>query len=161
VLVVGVFDLFHAGHVNMLRTARSLGDRLVVIINGDRLTSSYKRAPIFNENDRLAIVGACQFVDHAEISNDYSIRKAVVRHGITKIAHGDDWDIQSYKEQICCDDQFLQHVGAEIVMLPYTPGISTSDIIRACVEQGVPQDDSPHPTGRSFKDQNGGHCCDG
>lgn len=135
ILVVGVFDLFHTGHVNMLRASRALGDRLVVIVNGDALTSSYKRPPVMSEADRLAVVEACRFVDHAEISNDYSIREAVIRHGVTSIVHGDDWEIESYKEQIRCDDAFLDKHGAGIVLVPYTPGISTSDIIRACAER--------------------------
>ena len=137
VLVVGVFDLFHIGHVNMLRAARALGDRLVVVVNGDQLTSSYKRPPIMSEEDRLAVLQSCRYVDQAEISNDYCIRDAVLRHGVTKIVHGDDWEMESYKAQIRCDDAFLEEHGVELIWVPYTPGVSTSDIIRACVERGL------------------------
>lgn len=135
VLVVGVFDLFHSGHVRLLRAARALGDRVVVIVNGDRLTSSYKRTPIMNEDDRLEVLKACRYVDHAEVSNDYSIRDAVVRYGVTQIVHGDDWEIESYKKQICCDDEFLSLHSARLVLLPYTQGISTSDIISTCADR--------------------------
>ncbi len=135
VLVVGVFDLFHSGHVRLLRAARSLGDRVVVVVNGDRLTSSYKRTPIMNEDDRMEMVEACRYVDHAEVSNNYSIRDAVVRHGVTQIVHGDDWEIESYKRQICCDDDFLDLHNARLVLLPYTQGISTSDIISTCADR--------------------------
>jgi cytidyltransferase-like protein len=135
VLVVGVFDLFHVGHLNLLRAAREHGDRLVVVVNGDDLTRSYKRPPVINEQDRLAIVNACRFVDHAEISNDYDIRDAVARHGITKIVHGDDWEIASYKRQIKCDDEYLAERGVRLVMVPYTEGVSTSDIIQSCVDR--------------------------
>lgn len=137
VLVVGVFDLFHTGHVNLLRASRALGDRLVVIVNGDRLTSSYKRAPVMSEDDRLAVLQACRYVDEVEISNEYSIREAVLRHGVTQIVHGDDWEIESYKKQIRCDDDFLDRHGARLVLLPYTPGISTSDIIRTCADRAA------------------------
>lgn len=132
VLVVGVFDLFHTGHVNLLRKCKELGDRLVIVVNGDALTSAYKRAPVMSEEDRLAVVSACRYVDHAEISNIYSIRDVIVRHGVTAVVHGDDWEIESYKKQICCDDAFLDEHGVELVLLPYTPGISTSDIIARC-----------------------------
>lgn len=135
VLVVGVFDLFHSGHVRLLRAARALGDRVVVVVNGDRLTSSYKRTPIMNEDDRMEMVEACRYVDHAEVSNNYSIRDAVVRHGVTQIVHGDDWEIESYKRQICCDDDFLNLHNARLVLLPYTQGISTSDIISTCADR--------------------------
>ena len=60
VLVVGVFDLFHTGHVNLLRRSKELGDRLVIVVNGDALTSSYKRAPVMSEQDRLNVVSACR-----------------------------------------------------------------------------------------------------
>jgi glycerol-3-phosphate cytidylyltransferase len=153
-----VFDLFHMGHVNMLRAARALGDRLVVVVNGDQLTSSYKRPPIMNEEGRLAVVQACRFVDQAEISNDYCIRAAVLRHSVTKIVHGDDWEMESYKAQIRCDDAFLEEHGVELVLVPYTPGVSTSDIIRACMERGTTeagaQSDSTGP-------QSGARSCDG
>lgn len=139
VLVVGVFDLFHAGHVNLLRASRALGDRLVVIVNGDRLTSSYKRAPIMSEDDRLSVLRACRYVDEAEVSNEYSIRDAIVRHGVTQVVHGDDWEIESYKRQIRCDDEFLDRHDVRLVLLPYTEGISTSDIIRACADRCAAQ----------------------
>jgi glycerol-3-phosphate cytidylyltransferase len=135
VLVVGVFDLFHAGHVNLLRKARELGDRLVVVVNGDELTGSYKRRPIMPEDDRLAVVAACRFVDHAEISNDYSVRDVVTRHHVTKIVHGDDWQADSYKRQIRCDDAFLETHGVTLALVPYTEGISTSGLIEACAAQ--------------------------
>jgi glycerol-3-phosphate cytidylyltransferase len=132
VLVVGVFDLFHSGHVNLLRRSRELGDRLVVVVNGDALTSSYKRPPVMSEQDRLDVISACRYVDEAEISNDYSVRDVIVRHGVTAIVHGDDWPADSYKQQIRCDDDFLEGHGVELVLVPYTPGISTSDIIVRC-----------------------------
>ena len=142
VLAVGVFDLFHAGHVNLLRSARAMGDRLVVIVNGDQLTSSYKRPPIMNEQDRLIILQACRYVDHAVISNEYSIRELVIRHGVTKIVHGDDWEAKSYQRQICCDDAFLRDNGVELVLIPYTPGISASDIIQSCARLAASMDQS-------------------
>jgi glycerol-3-phosphate cytidylyltransferase len=134
VLVVGVFDLFHSGHVNLLRRSRELGDRLVVVVNGDALTSSYKRPPVMSEQDRLSVIAACRYVDKAEISNTYSIRDVIVRHGVTAVVHGDDWEVESYKQQIRCDDAFLDEHGVELVLLPYTPGISTSDIIARCAD---------------------------
>lgn len=155
-LVVGVFDLFHVGHVNMLRASRTLGDRLVVIVNGDRLTTAYKRAPITNERDRLAVLQACRYVDHAEISNDYSIRDAVVRLGVTKIVHGDDWEIESYKKQVRCDDAFLREQGAEIVLIPYFEGVSTSEIIRQCARLLA---DGETPEDLAGQERNGSRAC--
>jgi cytidyltransferase-like protein len=135
VLIVGVFDLFHAGHVKLLERARALGDRLVVVVNGDELTASYKRPPIMSEQDRLLLIQSCRYVDHAEISNDYSIRHIITKYKVAKIVHGDDWEIDSYKKQIRCDDAFLEQTGAELVLVPYTAGVSTSQIIETCAKQ--------------------------
>lgn len=135
VLVVGVFDIFHAGHVRLLERAKALGSQLVVVINGDELTASYKRRPIINENDRKIVLESCRYVDHVVISNEYSIREIVISHGITKIVHGDDWEIESYKRQIRCDDDFLLAQNAQLVLVPYTAGISTSTLIERCASQ--------------------------
>jgi glycerol-3-phosphate cytidylyltransferase len=162
VLVVGVFDLFHVGHVNMLRAARALGDRLVVVVNGDRLTSMYKRPPIISEDDRLAVVQACRFVDYAEISNEYSIRHVVLRHRVTKIVHGDDWEVESYKAQIRCDDSFLKEHGVAIMLVPYTPGVSTSQTIRLCAERATAAEAAIPTSRRSGSDEprRGTRSCD-
>jgi glycerol-3-phosphate cytidylyltransferase len=143
VLVVGVFDLFHVGHVKLLRSARSLGNQLIVLVNGDELTASYKRAPIMSEDHRLEILQACRYVDHAEISKIYDIRPVVKRERISKIVHGDEWEVESYKQQISCDDEFLRLNGAELVLIPYTAGVSTSNIIRTCAARLNSHDTSP------------------
>jgi cytidyltransferase-like protein len=156
VLVVGVFDLFHVGHVNMLRQARELGDELVVIVNGDELTSSYKRPPVMSEAHRLALLEACRYVDRAEISNDYSVREAVLRHRVSRIVHGDDWAADSYKAQIRCDDAFLNEHGVELVLVPYTPGVSTSGLIQSCAERAS---EPRSPGGKHGKNLDGEQPC--
>jgi cytidyltransferase-like protein len=63
IYVIGVFDLFHRGHVELLKKARELGSKLIVAVNGDRLTAKYKRPPMYNERDRLALLLSCRYVD--------------------------------------------------------------------------------------------------
>lgn len=96
VLVVGVFDLFHVGHVRLLDRARRCGDRLVVAINGDDLVREYKRQPIFNEHSRLESVVACRHVDSASITHSYDVKPLIAQFGIDVIVHGDEWERQSY-----------------------------------------------------------------
>ncbi len=134
VLVVGVFDLFHRGHVELLRVARTYGSSLCVIVNGDELTSSYKRKPVFSEADRLAIVEACRFVDVALISNSYDVKPIVEQYGIRIIVHGDDWPHEKYLEQIRVSPSYLETHGIEMVYTPYYQGESTSSIIRRVKE---------------------------
>ena len=62
----GTFDMFHVGHLNLLYNARNQCDKLIVGVNSDKLVKEYKdKTPIINENERLAIVQAIQYVDEA------------------------------------------------------------------------------------------------
>lgn len=63
VLVHGVFDLLHAGHVEHLRQAKKFGDTLVVSVVPDKFAT--KRQPIYSEDERLALLHAIRYVDHA------------------------------------------------------------------------------------------------
>lgn len=129
VLVIGVFDLFHRGHVELLKNARALGDRLVVVINGDAFTSAYKRKPIFSEDDRLHIVQSLKVVDVAVVSNSPDVKPFIEQYGIDLIVHGDDWDHASYLRQICVDEEYLKRHHVEMAYLPYYQGLSTSGLI--------------------------------
>ena len=129
VYVIGVFDLFHIGHVELLKRAKRLGDKLIVAVNGDELVASYKRKPIFSETDRLAIVKACRYVDDAFIIRDYDNKEMIDKYHINIIAHGDDWTGESYMQQIRLTPKFIAERQIEFAFLPYSKGISTSEII--------------------------------
>ena len=129
VYVIGVFDLFHRGHLAFLEKARSLGDRLVVAINGDDMVESYKRRPIHAEADRLAIVQALRCVDHAFVIHDYDNRLAMLENEVDIVVHGDDWEAESYMEQIRVTPRFLERQQIELRFVPYTEGVSTSGVI--------------------------------
>src|SRR5690554_4600155 len=128
IYVIGVFDLFHAGHVELLKRAKNLGDKLIVAINGDDMVASYKRKPFFNENDRMTIIKACKYVDEAFIIRQYDNKPIIQKYNIKKIVHGDDWEKESYMEQIRVTPEFLEQNDCQLVLLPYTKGISTSEL---------------------------------
>lgn len=130
VYVIGVFDLFHKGHVELLRRSRELGDRLIVAINGDEMVASYKRQPYYSESDRLAIVEACKYVDEAFIIKGYDNKEYIEKYKVNKIVHGDDWELNSYMEQIRVTPEYLKEQNCEVILLPYTEGISTSELIK-------------------------------
>ncbi|MCH7868290.1 MAG: adenylyltransferase/cytidyltransferase family protein [Myxococcales bacterium] len=134
VYVIGVFDLFHRGHLEFLEASRSLGDRLVVAINGDEMVSTYKRRPVNDETDRLAIVSALRCVDRAFVIEEYDNRQELIRHGVDIIVHGNDWQPDSYMNQIKVDSDFLERHRIRLQFIPYYPGVSTSSIIRAIQE---------------------------
>ncbi|MCB2195266.1 MAG: adenylyltransferase/cytidyltransferase family protein [Bacteroidetes bacterium] len=129
VYVIGAFDLFHKGHVELLKRAKEIGEKLIVAINSDRLISEYKRKPIYDENHRLQLVLACRYVDEAFIIDTYDNKSVIIEKKISAIVHGDDWPLESYLDQIRCNGSFLKTNNVEMVLLPYTSGVSTSDII--------------------------------
>ena len=67
-----VGDLFHAGHVSLLREARRHGDWLVVGVLSDDTAASYKRRPIMNLAERVAVIESCKYVD--EVIEDAPMR---------------------------------------------------------------------------------------
>lgn len=129
VYVIGVFDLFHRGHLELLRNAKGLGQRLIVAINGDEMVSRYKRRPFFNEQDRLDIIKACRYVDEAFIIRDFDNKAAISQYNIDAIVHGNDWERTSYLEQIRVTEDYLAENNIALVLLPYTQGVSTSALI--------------------------------
>ncbi len=128
VYVIGVFDLFHRGHVEFLKQARSLGKNLIVAVNGDEMVASYKRKPFYSELDRLEILKSCKFVDEAFIITGYDNKEFIEKYKIDAIVHGNDWEVNSYMKQIRVTKEYLKEKNVELVLLPYTEGISTSQI---------------------------------
>src|SRR5688500_4250854 len=135
VYVIGVFDVFHRGHVEFLKKAKALGERLIIAVNGDRLVSEYKRKPIMTEQDRLEIIKNCKLVDDAFIITEYDNKPYIEKYDINVIVHGSDWERESYLKQIHVTEEYLLDRGVELVFVPYTSGISTSGLIRQMAEK--------------------------
>lgn len=119
----GVFDLFHIGHLNLLRNARALCDKLVVGVTTDELVSyKYKRAVIpFTE--RMEIVRAIEYVD-AVIPQESMDKLEVwdkVKFDIMFV--GDDW-YETEKWQVI-EQEFAER-GVKVVYFPYTRGSSST-----------------------------------
>lgn len=129
VYVIGVFDLFHRGHLELLRKAKALGGNLVVAVNSDIKVGSYKRRPVVPEQDRLEIVKACKYVDEAFIIDGYAQKEYIEHYNIDAIIHGDDWGRERYLHQICVTEEYLKARNTELILLPYTAGVSTSQIL--------------------------------
>ena len=66
VYTVGVWDMFHIGHLNLLKAAKALGDKLIVGVNTDELVLEYKgHRPLLHFEDRIAVIQSCRYVDCA------------------------------------------------------------------------------------------------
>lgn len=134
VMIIGVFDLFHRGHVEFVKRAAEFGERVVVIVNGDEMVTQYKRKPVFNEADRLEIIRSLRWVDEAVVTNSFDIKPLVAQFRPSVIVHGDDWLRASYLEQIRMTEEGLIKFNVQLAFIPYYNGATTSSIIRTIRE---------------------------
>ena len=124
--ICGVFDLFHIGHLNILRRCKEYCDYLIVGVDSDDLTETFKsKRPAINQDDRMEIIRAIRYVDEVVLVDyhNYSPRLA--------------WDLYRFDVQFCGDDhvseldgekRFLREHGSDLVFLPYTKRISSTMI---------------------------------
>ena len=125
----GVFDLFHTGHLNLLERCKEMCDVLIVgVCNDDYVRNVKKNEPVIEENDRARILNALKCVDRAELvdietTNDKMI--AQKRFGFDVLFSGDDW--KGSERYLKTEEQFAP-LGVSIEYLPYTQGVSTTDI---------------------------------
>jgi len=125
-----VADLFHCGHVNFLREARALGDHLTVGLVSDRRAASYKRPPVMSFEERRAVVEACRYVD-AVMELDENVTDAFMQaHNFRIRAYGTASEAEEARN---FRTLWKDMSRAYFRRVPYTPGISTSDIIRRIV----------------------------
>ena len=136
----GTFDLFHIGHLNLLKRARAQCDFLIVIVSSAERCFGYKnQRPIISDYDRLEIIRSCRFVDDVFLNSDSPELMAEVewaaKLGAKKFFLGDDW---KGVDRLAPAPQLLGKIGCELIFLPRTVGISTSDIIkRICSTGGI------------------------
>ena len=123
----GVYDMFHVGHLNLLKNAKACCDYLIVAVSTDELTESYKqKKPIIPFDARAAIVEAIRYVDKVvpQVSVDVEGKKqAAIEHEIDVMFVGDDWKGTDKWNHI---EQELKSIGVSVVYLPHTDGISSS-----------------------------------
>ncbi len=120
----GVFDMFHIGHLNILRKAKEQCDYLVVGVTTDELCFKRKhKIPIINEHDRMAIVKAIRYVDKVVPQIDMEKIKPVKELGADAVFVGTDW--KGTDSWIKYEKEFAQ-IGCDVVYLDHTDGISSS-----------------------------------
>lgn len=127
----GTFDMFHVGHLNMIETAKKYCDYLIVAVHGDEVVKERKPAPIIGERDRRRIVAAIKGVDQAEITRFRDKRKLWDLYHFDVIFIGDDYKGTKRWDKFEAD---LREVGTDVIYVPYTQGISTSEIRRRIID---------------------------
>ncbi|MBO5007463.1 MAG: adenylyltransferase/cytidyltransferase family protein [Clostridia bacterium] len=120
----GVFDMFHIGHLNILRRAKEQCDYLIVGVSTDELVQKNKnKTPVIPLEQRMEIVKAIRYVDEVVIQPDKDKFGAWQKYKFDKMFVGSDW--QGTPEWTEFEKQFAQS-GVEIVYLPHTDGISST-----------------------------------
>jgi len=119
VITYGTFDLFHVGHLNLLKRAKALGDYLVVAVSSDEFNALKGKKAYHSLQDRVAILRAIEFVDEVIVENGWEQKaKDIKQHNIDVFVMGDDWKGQfDHLDELC-----------EVVYLSRTDGISTTKI---------------------------------
>ncbi len=131
----GVYDMFHIGHLNILKKAKAQCDYLIVGVTTDALCESRKhKRPIVCEADRVAIVQAIRYVDEVVLQSDMDKLAAVKKNHADAVFVGSDW--KGTPSWLQYEKEFAE-VGCEVVYLDHTDGIS-STILRERLNQ---QDD--------------------
>lgn len=122
----GVFDMFHIGHLNILRRAKEQCEHLIVGVSTDELVREYKhKTPIIPYDERAEIVGAIKYVD--EVLPQTAIDKYEAWNNLkfNVLFHGDDWKGTDLYLNL---EKKFNSVGVDIVYLPHTSGVSSTSL---------------------------------
>ncbi len=129
----GVYDLFHIGHLNILKRAKEQCDYLIVGVSTDELVVREKgKRPIIPYKDRVEIVKSIRYVDQVVEQPDKNKLQAYERYHFNKMFVGSDWKGTEAWERF--EEQFAP-LGVEIVYLPHTDGISSTRLTNALLSE--------------------------
>lgn len=125
----GTFDLVHSGHVNFLNSCAEIG-RVVVSLNTDEFIEAYKgKPPVMTYSEREAVLMGLRAVfDVVPNSGGTDSRIAIDAVNPDVVAIGSDWARKNYYKQMSFDQDWLDERGIMLLYIPYTKGISTTDL---------------------------------
>ncbi|MFC6152735.1 adenylyltransferase/cytidyltransferase family protein [Nocardioides yefusunii] len=133
--VPGVYDLFHVGHLNMLRQAHAQCDVLVAGVVSDEMSQLGKNVtPTVPLEERVEIVGAIGIVDRVYVENSLDKRDAWRDVQFTHLFKGDDWKGTEKGARL---EAQMAECGVEVVYFPYTKQTSSTALRRALGEPGA------------------------
>ena len=126
----GVFDLFHIGHLNLLKNAKAMCDKLIVGVTTDDLSLYKGKKPLIPYEDRIEIIRSIRYVD-AVVPQETMDKAEMCRKIKASILFvGDDWFRTSQWETY---EKELAEIGVRVVYFPYTKGVSSTKIADALI----------------------------
>lgn len=119
IITYGTFDILHRGHINLLRRARALGDRLIVGLSSDEFNSGKHKSSLLNYENRKVVLESIRYVDFVFPEENWEQKVSDIKSYEASIfVMGDDWEGKfDFLKDIC-----------EVVYLPRTAAISTTEI---------------------------------
>ena len=119
VITYGTFDLFHVGHVRLLKRVRSLGDRLIVGCSTDEFNEAKGKKCIIPYENRAEVLLSCKYVDQVIPEENWEQKLSDIKeHNVQIFCIGDDWAGKfDFLSEVC-----------EVYYLPRTDGISTTQL---------------------------------
>ena len=127
----GVYDLFHIGHLNLLKNAKGLCDKLIVGVTVDKLVEYKNKRSVIPFEERIEIVRNIKFVDAAIPQESLDKYEAWEKLHFDVLFVGDDWYKSDRWQQL--EDKFKQ-VGVRVVYFPYTKGVSSTLINQTLIK---------------------------
>lgn len=128
----GVYDMFHVGHLNLLRRAKDYCDYLIVGVNSDDLTFSYKnKHPVIPQDDRIEIIKSIKYVDEVFLAEDVvrvdegGLLDVYERFKPDLIIIGDDHESDPRWQEV---GKYLRSKGSMVKYLPYTNHVSSTKL---------------------------------
>ena len=132
----GVFDMFHIGHLNILKRAREQCETLIVGVSTDELVREYKhKSPIIPFDERIEIVKAIRYADIVVPQTSMNKMEAWERFHFDALFHGSDWKGSDMYTRI---PEEFRKLNVDVVFLPHTQGVSSTmlaDVLRK-IEEG-------------------------
>lgn len=127
IITYGTFDILHAGHINLLRRARALGDRLVVGLSTDGFNQGKHKSSLLNYENRKTVLEAIRYVDEVFPEETWEQKvEDILRFAADVFVMGDDWAGKfDFLGEYC-----------DVLYLPRTGGISTTAIKQDCGYRG-------------------------
>ena len=119
VITYGTFDILHAGHINLLKRAKSLGDKLIVGLSSDAFNAKKHKSSLLNYDNRKVVLESIRYVDMVIPETNWEQKIIdVQKYNIDIFVIGDDWKGKfDFLKDYC-----------EVIYLPRTDGISTTQI---------------------------------
>ena len=120
----GVYDLFHIGHLNIIKKAKECCDYLIVGVSTDELVKKYKdKYPVIPFSERCMIIEAIRYVDKVVPQKSMDKLDAWRKYHFDVVFHGDDWKNSDMYNKI---EKELKEVGVDMVFFPHTDGTSST-----------------------------------